>query len=164
MKHVLLLRHAKSSWKDASLSDHQRPLNKRGKRDAPRMGLLLMDKDIIPDIILCSTAKRARQTVERLLDTCDFSGEVKHIEELYHADYVTYLDLLTELGHEVRRAMIVGHNPEMNYFLQVICDVFEHMPTACIASINFPIEQWTDLNKNAEGTLKDLWKPREVDY
>jgi len=128
------------------------------------MGSLLMDKDIVPDIVLCSTAKRARQTVDRLLETCDISGEIEYVEALYHADYVSYLDLLSELDAAIQRAMIVGHNPEMNYFLQVVCDVFEHMPTACIASITFPIEQWSELNNNAVGTLENLWKPREVAY
>ena len=60
MKHLYLMRHAKSSWKDSSLSDHQRPLNKRGKKAAPLMGSILNQQELIPDIILCSTAKRAR--------------------------------------------------------------------------------------------------------
>ncbi len=164
MKKLLLMRHAKSSWKDPTLYDHERPLNKRGKRDAPRMGLLLNDKELVPDIILCSTAKRARQTVGKLLETCDFSGNIEYFDALYHADYATYLDISSELGNEIHRAMIVGHNPEMSYFLQVICDEYQHMPTAAIAVIDFSVDSWKALETNPEGKLVDLWRPREIDY
>ena len=163
MKSLLLMRHAKSSWKDSFLSDHERPLNARGKRDAPRMGLLLMDKELNPDTILCSTANRARSTVKHLLETCDFSGQIRYLEDLYHADYVTYLDFLSDLPDDSNRAMIVGHNPEMNQFLHVVCEEYDHMPTAAIALIEFPCEKWSDINENAEGKLIEIWKPREID-
>ncbi len=164
MKKLLLMRHAKSSWKDVSLSDHERPLNKRGKRAAPRMGLLLTDKDLIPDTILCSTARRARSTVERLLETCDFTGDVRYLEDLYHADYATYLDFLSDLPDEANLVMIVGHNPEMNQFLHVVCDVYDHMPTAAIALIEFTGDTWSALNDDPTGKLINFWKPREIDY
>ena len=164
MKQLLLMRHAKSSWKDTSLYDHDRPLNNRGKRDAPRMGQKLMDEELIPEIILCSTATRARETVERLLETCEFSGDLKYIEDLYHADYATYLELLSELDPEIECAMIVGHNPEMDSFLQYVCDDYDHLPTATIAWIKFSCENWNDLSEDAEGQLLKLWKPREIDY
>ncbi len=164
MKSLLLMRHAKSSWKDTSLYDHERPLNKRGKRDAPRMGLLVNDKAIVPDVILCSTASRARQTIDRFLETCDFSGDIKYSDSLYHADYATYLELLSNLDDDFHRAMIVGHNPEMSYFLQVICDAYEHMPTAALAEISFQIDDWISLKTNWDGTLDNIWKPREIDY
>ena len=157
------MRHAKSSWKDTSLSDHERPLNKRGKRDAPRMGLLVNDKGLYPDVILCSTATRARQTIDKFLETCEFSGVIEYSESLYHADYVTYLELLSILDNDYLRAMIVGHNPEMSYFLQVICDEYEHMPTAALAEISFPINEWKSLETNGDGKLENLWKPRELD-
>lgn len=158
------MRHAKSSWKDPSLHDHERPLNKRGQRDAPLMGLLANDNELIPNIILCSTAKRARQTVDKFLETCDFPGEIEYDDSLYHADYATYLDLLSELDDEIQRAMIVGHNPEMSYFLQVICDEYEHMPTSALAHISFPIDDWNSLKTKWDGKLENLWKPREIDY
>jgi len=164
MRKLLLMRHAKSSWKDSFLSDHERPLNKRGNRDAPRMGNLLMDREFIPDIILCSTANRARSTVERLLETCDISGDINYLDDLYHADYATYLDFLSGLPDEIFLAMIVGHNPEMNQFLDVVCGVYDHMPTAAIAMIEFPCAVWEDIHESAEGKLVDIWKPREIDY
>ena len=84
MKTVILMRHAKSSWKDPSLPDHDRPLNKRGKRDAPRMGNLLNLEGYIPEVIYSSTAKRANLTVKGLLKTLNFEGEVTYLGSLYH--------------------------------------------------------------------------------
>ena len=114
MKICLLMRHAKSSWKDLSLPDHDRSLKKRGKRDAPRMGTLLMDQSLIPDVILCSTAKRAHQTVDGVLENCDFEGELNYLEELYHADYGSYLEVLCRLPSWIGTATSVGHIDEMD--------------------------------------------------
>lgn len=162
MKQLLLMRHAKSSWKDSSLTDHQRPLNKRGKRDAPKMGLLLNEQGLIPEIILCSTAERAKLTVQYLLESCEFEGDVQYFDALYHADYSTYIEHLSQLPTEIDLAMIVGHNPEMNNFLYTLCDVYEHMPTAAIAHIAFVCQHWSDLDHDFECEVNNLWKPREL--
>ena len=162
MKTILLMRHAKSSWKDASLSDHERPLNKRGKNDAPRMGQLLVEQNLTPDIILCSTAKRARLTVKYLLETCDFSGEIEYLEDLYHADYHTYLEVLRSLSNELETAMIIGHNPEMDEFLNIMCDARDHITTAAIAHIELPHDNWTNFGKDTYAKLVNFWKPREL--
>lgn len=163
MKHLLLMRHAKSSWKDSSLSDHQRPLNKRGKSAAPKMGSLLNDMDVIPEIILCSTAKRARSTVDYLQETCNFEGNCQYFDDLYHADYLTYFDLLINLPPDIGVAMIVSHNPTINYFINTICGEVEHMPTAAIAHIEFHIADWSDLHLDSQCKLKNIWKPRELE-
>ncbi len=163
MKTCLLMRHAKSSWKDLTLPDHDRPLKKRGKRDAPRMGTLLMDQNLTPDVILCSTAKRARQTVDGVLENCDFEGELNYLEELYHADYGTYLEVLSRLPNRIDTAMIVGHNPEMDEFLEDVCAVYDHMVTAAIALIQFLVDDWAELSSESQGDLLQLWSPRELD-
>jgi phosphohistidine phosphatase len=163
MKTCLLMRHAKSSWKDLTLPDHDRPLKRRGKRDAPRIGTLLMDQNLIPDTILCSTAKRAHQTVDGLLQNCDFEGELNYLEELYHADYGTYLEVLSRLPNWIETAMIVGHNPEMDEFLEDVCAVYDHMVTAAIALIQFPVDDWAELSPESQGDLLQLWRPREID-
>ena len=76
MKTLLILRHAKSSWKEQDLPDHDRPLNKRGKNDAPRMGKLLKDEDLIPDLIMSSTAVRAKKTAELVAKACKYKGKI----------------------------------------------------------------------------------------
>ena len=163
MKTLLLMRHAKSSWSDSSLADHDRPLNHRGKVDAPRMGALLNQHDLIPDIILSSTARRAQDTAKGLLENINFEGEISYHRSIYHGDYSTFIQLLSELSERIHRAMIVGHNPNMDDFLDLICGVNEHMSTASIAVIQFDINAWADLTDETEGGLIHFWKPREVE-
>jgi phosphohistidine phosphatase len=162
MKTVLLMRHAKSSWKDPGLADHDRPLNKRGKRDAPRMGKLLNEEELIPDIIYCSTARRAKSTVDGLLNSCDFNGEVKYSGSLYHGGPDDFFEVLSSLPDVIQSVMLVGHNPGMEYFLDLICGVKEHMPTAAVAIISFPVENWAEIKNGEDGELVHLWKPREL--
>jgi phosphohistidine phosphatase len=162
MKTILLMRHAKSSWKNPHLADHDRPLNKRGERDAPLMGEWLNQKDIIPDLILSSTALRTKMTVEGLLKTCGFEGEVKYLRSLYHGGPEDYFEALINLPEEIQYPMIVSHNPGMEYFIDLICDVQERMPTAAIAEINLPIDNWLEINDEVDGQLMNLWRPREI--
>src|SRR3954463_11797950 len=98
MKTLLLLRHAKSSWKDDSLDDHDRPLNARGKQEAPRMGQLLLEEHLLPDIILSSDAKRCRRTVEKVCEASGYRGETVLASELYLAAPATYLTWLSRLS------------------------------------------------------------------
>jgi len=162
MKTILLMRHAKSSWKNPHLADHDRPLNKRGERDAPRMGEWINSEDIVPDIILCSTAKRTTMTAEGLLSACDFEGEVKYLQSLYHGGPEDYIDALVTLPEEIQCPMIISHNPGMEYFLELLCAEQEPMPTATIAVINLPIGKWSEINCEVEGQLINLWRPREI--
>jgi phosphohistidine phosphatase len=162
MKKILLMRHAKSSWDDPSLSDHQRPLNKRGKRDAPRMGQWLSESNLVPDMILCSTAERAKQTVELLLETLPFEGKIQYLDSLYHGAPDNFLDALKELPQEIEVVMFVGHNPGMEYFLEVLCDEYERMPTAAVAEISIQHQKWAEMNNYSQGNLVNLWTPREI--
>src|SRR6187431_2275879 len=96
MKTLLLMRHAKSSWKDETLDDHDRPLNKRGKREAPQMGELLRDHQLVPDYILCSSARRARKTAESVAFAAGFRGETRITSELYMATPTRILEILAQ--------------------------------------------------------------------
>ena len=162
MKTLLLMRHAKSSWKDASLPDHQRPLNKRGVRDAPRMGKFLQEQGIALDAILCSTAVRARQTAQGFLQEYTFEGEVQYFDDLYGADPETIIEVLEHLPEAVEAVMVIGHNPGLDDFLEIVCDECGHMPTACIAHIEYRIERWSDLHVATRGDVVHFWTPREV--
>ena len=158
MKRILLMRHAKSSWSNPGLSDHQRPLNKRGKRDAPRMGRFLADEDLLPDLILCSTAARARATAEGIMDAPGFEGEVEYHDELYHADTYVFIELLQKLPETIRLPMLVGHNPEMSYFMEMICEVHEYLTTANAAVIELPVTKWAEVDHGAAGEIPDHMK------
>src|SRR5512138_2218530 len=98
MKTLLLLRHAKSSWKHPELGDHDRPLNKRGKRTAPLLGALLQDQGLIPDLILCSSAVRTHDTAFLVAKACHYVGEIKQTHTLYLAEPQTYVEVLRQVA------------------------------------------------------------------
>jgi phosphohistidine phosphatase len=163
MKTLLLLRHAKSSWSDESLADHDRPLNERGKRDAPRMGRLLKARQLVPDIVVCSTAKRARKTAKRVLEASGYDVGLELREELYHAPPSVYLETLQELEDQHQCAMLVGHNPGMEDLLALVVGRFETLPTAALAQVSLPIDRWGDLAADTPGSLIHLWRPKELE-
>ena len=162
MKKLILMRHAKSSWEHPTLSDHQRPLNPRGKRDAPRMGAFIEGEGIDIDVILCSTAQRTRETLALFLEEYTFEGEIDFIEQLYHAGLRDYLEVLAELSGDVETAMLIGHNPTMAYALDFFCDEHEKFPTAAIAYMEFDTENWDTLLEKHEGTLLGYWTPKGI--
>ena len=162
MRTLLILRHAKSSWKDDSLPDHDRPLNKRGLKDAPRMGQLLRREDLLPDLILCSSAKRARVTAELVAEESGYEGELRLKDDLYAFDAEAYLEALTELSDGYDRVMVVGHNPAMEELLEALTGGFERLPTAALAMVELPIDRWSELEDEPEGKLTHLWRPKEL--
>jgi len=162
MKTLLILRHAKSSWKDPTLSDIERPLNKRGRNDAPRMGRLLVDEDIIPDCIMSSTATRARSTAELVAEACGYEGEIDFRDELYLADPDDYLDICSLLPDDCRAAMVVGHNPGLEILVAQLTGVDEPFPTAALAQVALDIDHWPELLDASPATLVSLYRPREL--
>jgi phosphohistidine phosphatase len=161
MKTLLLLRHAKSSWKQPEMNDHDRPLNKRGKKEAPRVGKYLKANDLLPDMILSSTARRALDTAQAVVDESGFEGEVEQRQDLYLSDIACYLDVLQCLPDEVNRVLVVGHNPDLDELLTLLTDVSEHMTTAALAQIDLPISRWQELNEATDGRLQKIWVPSE---
>ena len=162
MKRLLVLRHAKSSWKEEELSDHDRPLNKRGKRNAPRMGQLLVVEDIVPELIISSTARRAHDTVELLTAACNYGGQVVWASSLYMGSYRAYLNSLRNVDDQFDTVMIVGHNPDSEELITVLTDAEEFMPTAALAQIDLPIGRWRELEEGQAYPLINLWRPREL--
>lgn len=161
MKTLLLLRHAKSSWKDAMLPDHDRPLNQRGKAEAPRVGQWLKHHDLTPDLIIASTAKRARATAKRVAEACGYEGELELNEALYEGDPEDYLAALRAAPDGCAHVLLVGHNPGVELFLEQLTDSDDLMPTAALAHITLPITRWAQLTPRTKGVLADLWRPRD---
>jgi phosphohistidine phosphatase len=162
MKTLLLMRHAKSSWKHTELKDFDRPLNKRGEKDAPRMGRLLMDQELLPQLILSSPAVRARETVEAFIKASGASAEVKYFDSFYLAEPSVYIDIAKTLPDDLERVMLVGHNPGLEGVVQVLSRQVESLPTAAIAHIVLPIHQWSELTSEIQGELVQLWRPRDL--
>lgn len=163
MKTLLILRHAKSDHADPGLADHDRPLNERGKRDAPHVGERLLAASLVPDVILCSTAKRAKKTAEKVAKACGFAGGIAFTRELYLAPPAAYVDALSQLEDSITRAMVVGHNPGLENLLGELTGEYHAFPTAALAHILFEIESWYELPSNMRGKLVELWLPRQED-
>lgn len=162
MKTLLILRHAKSSWKDPELADYDRPLNKRGKQDAPLMGQLIREQGLTPEFILSSSAKRACQTAEAAAEECGFDGEVYLSRDLYSFDPEPYLAALADLPDEYECVMVVGHNPAMEELLEELTGEYQRLPTAALVEVHLPIEYWGGIGNWVEGKLVNLWRPKEV--
>lgn len=162
MLELLVLRHAKSSWADPGQADHDRPLNGRGKADAPRMGELLAARDLVPDVIISSTAKRARQTAKRVAEASGYDGLPVLTDRLYHADVEDCIAVLQGLAGDAARVMLVGHNPGLSELVEALCEAGEHLPTAALAHIALSIAAWSELDEHTPGRLLSLWRPREL--
>lgn len=162
MRFLFILRHAKSSWDNARLADHDRPLNERGLRDAPYMGQLLRREGLIPDLIITSTAERALRTAEMVALACGYDRDLQINRHFYLAGPETYLATLRHLAPEVQSVMVVGHNPGLEELLERLTGRSEAMPTAALAHLSFPIEHWADLRGNGSGRLQNFWLPQRL--
>jgi phosphohistidine phosphatase len=163
MKTLLILRHAKSSWDNANLTDHQRPLNDRGKTDAPRMGRVLRDHDLTPDLIIASSAERALATAELVALACDYENDIKVTRHLYLAGPEDYLEVLQRVDNRYQRVMVVGHNPGMEELVEELTGQSVTMPTAALAHVTFALDDWRALTDETPATLENVWLPKEVD-
>ena len=131
---VLLMRHAKSSWKDRLLRDHDRPLNKRGRRDAPRMAEFLSDRQLIPDRVICSSARRAVETAQGLTQFWHIS-DVQVDPRLYGAGLETWCQVFSEVPGGAC-TLLVGHNPSIEEVLQAMTGQRMKVPTAAVACLS----------------------------
>jgi len=162
MKTLLILRHAKSDWNDPKLDDHDRPLNSRGERDAPRVGELLREHALLPDRVLCSTALRARQTIAAVTTASGYVGDIEYLKPLYLAEPPAYLRALGQLPDTIVRVLVVGHNPGLEDLLKLLTNRIEAMPTASLAQIALPLNGWSELSPQVRGDLINVWRPKEL--
>lgn len=142
MKTLTLVRHAKSSWKDTSLADIDRPLNKRGQRDAPFMAQKFKEKGILPDLIVCSPALRTRLTATEFIQVLG-NVSVQYDEQVYEAYAQSLLLLIQSQANAQDSLMLIGHNPGLtnlaNYFL---ANPIDNVPTTGIVQFSFEVSTW----------------------
>ena len=162
MKTLLLMRHSKSSWKHPDLYDHERPLNKRGERDAPAMGAFLKKSALIPDVILASTAVRAQATAEAVAAACGFDGKMKFVENLYGGTVADYLHVASKAPASADRVLLIGHNPTCEELVVDVARQAEKMPTSAIVEIRIPISKWSKLSIGTQGEVATVWRPKEL--
>ncbi len=145
MKTIILVRHAKSSWKDLSLADFDRPLNKRGKKNAPFMGKKLKERKIMPDLILSSPAKRAKKTATVIAKEIGYlKKKIKYEKGLYHygAEYI--LETVQNQDDKNEAIMIFGHNPDFNDVASMLLksNPIYNIPTTGVYCIQFNVDSW----------------------
>ena len=162
MKSLLILRHAKSSWKHPELTDHDRPLNKRGKRDASRMGEILRSEHLIPEAIISSTAVRAHATAEAVAKASGYKGKIALNRSLYAAGPEAYLKVLHGLSNDSVRVLVVGHNPGLEELLENFTDEAQIMSTCTLAHVKFSMDSWLELDYKTKGELAGIWQPRDL--
>jgi len=142
------MRHAKSDWGNPALKDFDRPLNKRGKKAAPAIGDYLSKKNNIPNLIVTSPAKRARQTAKRFAAAAGLKNKIIEAPSLYMADGDILLKTINGLDNKQNSVMIVGHNPTMEETVFSLNGEYCRMPTAAICIFEADVASWTDFNNN----------------
>ena len=161
MKTLLLLRHAKSSWKDSDVRDFDRPLNQRGLKAAPAIGRLIKKRKLQPDLVLSSPAERARQTTQLVIEAAGLKTELRYDERIYEASVARLLEIVSELDDEAGFVMLVGHNPGFEELLEILTGEAHNLPTAALAWIELNIEKWNKVRAGS-GRLEWLVKPKKL--
>ena len=169
MRRLIVARHAKSSWGDADLSDHDRPLNARGRRSAPLVGLELARLGCVPDIVYSSSAVRTRETWEGMAPGVGGSPAVEFREDLYFAPPQHVLAVIAEAPASARTLMTLGHNPACATLTlslirqggsRALAAFGRRFPTGAVAVFDLPIDRWSQTNRGGE--LIHFVRPRDL--
>jgi len=149
MKTLILLRHAKSSWKDMSLADFDRPLNKRGLRDAPFMAQKFKEKQFVPDVMLVSPALRTKLTAEEFVQALGttWSGKLEYLSQIYEAYDQTLLEIIKQQSNQAQTLLLVGHNPGLTSLANFFSSQYiENIPTTGIVGFELNIDRWQEIS------------------
>ncbi|VAX13291.1 Phosphohistidine phosphatase SixA [hydrothermal vent metagenome] len=162
IKHLTLIRHAKSSWENASLSDYERSLNERGRRDAPRMGEALQQRGIRFDRVLCSSAKRARETLSLLRERLEIEDHsIRYLDDLYCASTTILIDIIRQQDNDKNNIAIVAHNPGIEDLAAMLSNDKQIFVTCSVMQIEFKIENWKQVAK-VTGKQKLFLSPKTI--
>ena len=163
MKKLLVVRHAKSSWDYPDLDDIDRPLNKRGKRNAPEMGKRLARKGIHPDLLITSPANRAKTTAKKIAKALSFpKDEIVIDQTLYHGTNRDIINVIQNVKDEISILMIFGHNPGFTDLVNQLSNSnIYNIPTCGIAEIDFNVQSWGEIDIKM-GKLIDFDYPKKL--
>jgi phosphohistidine phosphatase len=162
MRTLYLLRHAKSSWKDETLRDFDRPLKGRGRRATEHIGQVLAAEKLKAPLVISSPAVRARETTELVLDSAGFDVEPHFEERIYEADVPTLLEVVRSIPDSANTAILVGHNPGFENLLGYLTGENRHMPTCALARIEFDATSWNGVSEET-GRLQLFVTPRDLE-
>jgi phosphohistidine phosphatase len=162
MKTLYLVRHAKSSWKYPRLNDFERPLNKRGRKNAPFMGSILKKLKVAPDLVISSPANRAATTARIIADSIDYPLEKIHYNEtIYASSEYELIQVIQQLDDTVNQAMLVSHNPALTDLANTIADTaISNIPTCGVFCVNLSISSWAKIGEQ-RGKLKFFEFPKK---
>jgi len=162
-KILLLLRHAKSSWDDPELPDHERLLNKRGKQNAITMGKYLKKEQLVPDLIITSTAKRANKTATIIAKQSGYDNKTIQSEILYSSSPENYIKVINGIPDKYNKVLLVGHNPIMEDVIARILGETHTMKTCSLAHIELSTDSWKKFSYDTNSKLIDLIVARELE-
>ncbi|WNL28919.1 SixA phosphatase family protein [Aliarcobacter cryaerophilus] len=149
MKELILIRHAKSSWSNPLLEDFERPLNKRGAKNAPFMAKVLKQKEVNPDLIISSPSKRTKDTLDFFIKEFDYKGEIIFEESIYEAPYINILKVIKNIDDKHKTIFLFGHNPGFNDLVAFLLGRFEdNIPTCGVLKLNFDTNYWKNISKD----------------
>ena len=156
MKELFIIRHAKSSWEDASLADYDRPLNKRGLHDAPMMAQVLKEKRFELNLIISSTANRAKSTAQFIAHGIGLvHDQVEYKSEIYGASFRTMMNIINLVNDRYNRIALVGHNPTFTYLAERLGgESIGNLPTCGIVGLRFNFDSWKLVS---EGTADQFY-------
>ena len=161
MKTLIIIRHSKSSWKDHSLSDFDRPLNKRGIKDAKKMSFELSEKIKKVDLLLSSSSKRTTQTSNYFLDSINVRSNI-FSENLYHSSSDLIFDYVLKINNKYNKAIIVGHNPGLTNIINKLTNLkLDNLPTSGIVIIVFDVDNWKNINYQS-GLVEWIKFPKDL--
>lgn len=161
MKTLYLLRHAKSSWQTEGMADIERPLNGRGRETAETMGGFLKKENVTLDLVLSSPAIRARQTTDLLMTAANLSTELRFDERIYEASAQRLLEVVQQIEEGRQNVLLVGHNPGLENFLELLTGSVETMPTATLSKVILSTSNWPAVSSDT-GALKWIVRPKEL--
>lgn len=159
MKSLIVLRHGKAE-NPGGVADFDRSLAGRGTRDAVRVGEVLVEKDLMPDLIVTSTAKRAATTAQLVAEGCNYSGEIVPVSDLYLPTHSAILATVRGIPEQHSRVVIVGHNPGFGMFAMKFGDEVDQFPTSAWAHIGFDVEFWGEVTETTNSEGLDFWYPK----
>jgi phosphohistidine phosphatase len=162
MKTLYLVRHAKSSWKYPSLDDFERPLNKRGRKNAPFMGEILKKLKVTPDLVMSSPANRAAMTARTIAAAINYPlDNIVYSEAIYEFSEDTLIHVVTKIEDSMESAMVVGHNPAINGFANYIGDQpISNIPTCGICCLDLDVPSWAKIGKKC-GKISFIEYPKK---
>lgn len=162
MRTLYLMRHAKSRW-DEYVSDTERGLKKRGKREARQLGRGLAEQEPLPDLVMSSPARRARKTATRVAKLWGYEGRVLQHHLLYEGGLEDCLQIVRALDDVVESVLLVGHNPTLEELLLVLTGTVTPLPTATVVRVDLPIDAWVALEFPSNGQLVFMMRGKDLE-